>query len=223
MLGFLFADANSPFAISLALMLIIGIFEGAGAVLGLSFGHLLDSLVPDIAANPEFEVADAGSNNALSRLLGWLKVGKVPILMLVILFLFAFGSLGYTMNLLAISLLGFMLPAIVGAPMVFLAALPLTRLGASMLQAIMPRDQSSSISLGELIGREAFITLGKASSSQAAEARVKDQHGATHYIMVIAEDGHAPLLPGTPLLLVRRRQNQFVAIARNTSETVIKT
>lgn len=223
MLGFLFADANTPFAIALALMLIIGFFEGVGAVLGLSFGHVLDSLVPDVAANPEFEIADAGSNSSLSRLLGWLKVGKVPILMLLILFLFAFGSLGYTLNLLAISSLGFILPAIIAVPLVFFAALPVTRLCASMLEAIMPKDQSSGVSLDELIGREAFITLGKASSTQAAEARVKDQHGATHYILVIAEEGHAPLMPGTPLLLVRRLQNRFVAITRNPSETVAKT
>lgn len=223
MLDFILADANTPFAIAIALMLIMGFFEGVGAVLGLSFGNLLDSLIPDVDANPDFEIADAGSNSALSRLLGWLKVGKVPILMLLVIFLFAFGCLGYTLNLMAISLLGFMLPAIIAAPVVFFAALPVTRVGASALEAIMPRDESSSISLDELIGREAFITLGRASSSHAAEARVKDQHGATHYIMVTAEEGYGPLLPGTPLLLVRRSQNQFVAITRTSSETIKKT
>ncbi len=223
MLDFILADANTPFAIAIALMLIMGLFEGVGAVLGLSFGNLLDSLIPDIETSSDFEIAEAGSNNALSRLLGWLKVGKVPILMLLVIFLIAFGCLGYTLNLMAISLLGFMLPALIAAPLVFFAALPVTRVGASLLEAIMPKDESSSISLDELIGREAFITLGKASSSQAAEARVKDQHGATHYIMVLAEKGYGPMLPGTPLLLVRRLQNQFVAITRTSSETTDRT
>src|SRR5690554_1412885 len=104
MLEFLLADANIPFAIAIALMLIMGFFEGVGAVLGLSFGNLLDSLIPDIDANSDFEIADTGSNNALSRLLGWLKVGKVPILMLLVVFLVAFGCIGYILNLMALSL-----------------------------------------------------------------------------------------------------------------------
>ncbi|HEY7884962.1 MAG TPA: YqiJ family protein [Cellvibrionaceae bacterium] len=212
MLEFLLADANIPFAIAIALMLIMGFFEGVGAVLGLSFGNLLDSLIPDIDTNPDFEIADTGSNNALSRLLGWLKVGKVPILMLLVVFLFAFGCIGYTLNLMALSLLGFLLPAFIAAPVAFFAALPGTRLGASALHAIMPKDESSSISLEELIGREAIITLGQASCTQAAEARVRDQHGANHYIMVVAEEGHEILTAGIPLLLVRRTDNQFVAI-----------
>ncbi len=212
MLEFLLAGANTPFAIAIMLMLIVGFFEGVGAVLGLSFGNLLDSLIPDFDSNPEFEIADAGSNNALSRLLGWLKVGKVPILMLLVVFLIAFGCVGYTLNLLVLSLLGFMLPSFLSVPLAFVAALPGTRLGASALHALMPKDESSSISLDELIGREAVITLGQASCTQAAEARVRDQHGATHYILVVAEEGHDSLVAGTPLLLVRRIDNEFVAI-----------
>ena len=217
MLDFILADANTPFAIAITLMLIIGFFEGVGAVLGVSFGNLLDSLIPDFDANPEFELADTGSNSALSRLLGWLKIGKVPILMLLVIFLIAFGCLGYTLNLVALSLLGFMLPAILGAPLAFFVALPATRVGATVLQKVMPKDETNSVSLDHLIGREAYITLGQANNHHAAEARVKDQHGATHYVMVLAEEGFGPFTSGTPLLLVRRQENQFIAIPKNTA------
>ncbi|SDU21166.1 YqiJ family protein [Halopseudomonas salegens] len=217
MLDLLLANANLPFAIALTLMLIIGLFEGVGAVLGVGLGNMLDSFVPDVSINPDIEVADAGSNSALSRLLGWLKVGKVPILMLLVVFLTAFGCIGLAMNFAASSTFGLMLPALLSVPLAFMAALPVTRWGASALEAIMPKNETSSVSLEALIGREAFVTIGQSSSVQSAEARVRDQHGQTHYVMVLAEDGHGPFGPGMPLLIVRREGNQFVVIKQDSS------
>ncbi len=212
MLDLLLADANIPFSIALALMLIIGLFEGVGAVLGVGLGNLLDSLVPEFDVNTDFEVADAGSNSALSRLLGWLRVGKVPILMLLVIFLTAFGCIGLALNFAMSGVLGVMLPVLLSIPLAFLIALPFTRWGATALEAIMPKSETSSISLETLIGREARVTIGQSSTAHAAEARVRDQHGQTHYVMVLAEEGHGPFGPGMPLLIVRREGNQFVVI-----------
>lgn len=212
MLDLLLADANIPFSIALALMLIIGLFEGVGAVLGVGLGNLLDSLVPEFAVNTDFEVADAGSNSALSRLLGWLRVGKVPILMLLVIFLTAFGCVGLALNFAMNSMFGVMLSMVLSIPLAFLVALPFTRWGATGLEAIMPKNETSSISLETLIGREARVTVGQSSTEHAAEARVRDQHGQTHYVMVLAEEGHGPFGPGMPLLIVRREGNRFVVI-----------
>lgn len=212
MLDFLLADANIPFSVALALMLIIGLFEGVGAVLGVGLGNMLDSLVPEFDVSADIEVADAGSNSALSRLLGWLRVGKVPILMLLVIFLTAFGVVGLSFNYAVNSVFGLMLPVLLSAPLAFLVALPFTRRGASGLEAIMPKSETSSISLETLIGREAVVTIGQTSTAHAAEARVRDQYGQTHYVMVLAEEGHGPFGPGMSLLIVRREGNQFVVI-----------
>ncbi|GGC84267.1 YqiJ family protein [Halopseudomonas salina] len=217
MLDLLLANANIPFAIALTLMVIIGVFEGVGAVVGVGLGNMLDSFIPDFSVNSDFEVADAGSNSALSRLLGWLKVGKVPILMLLVIFLTAFGCIGLAMNFALNSALGVMLPALVSVPLAFLIALPFTRWGASALEAVMPKNETSSVSLETLIGREAVVTIGQSSSGHSAEARVRDQHGQTHYVMVLAEEGHGPFGPGMPLLIVRREGNQFVVIKGDSS------
>lgn len=217
MLDFILADANTPFSIAIALVLIIGLFEGLGAVLGVGLGNLLDSLIPEFDANTDFEVADAGSNTALSRLLGWLKVGKVPILMLLITFLVAFGCIGYVLNFITTGTFGLLLPKPLTVPAAFVAALPVVRVGASALQAVMPKDESSSVSLATLIGREALITIGESTSTSPAEGRVRDQHGNTHYVMILAEEGCGPFGPGMPLLLVRQKKNQFVAIAADSS------
>tara|TARA_R110001599_G_scaffold91341_3_gene239960 strand:- start:4554 stop:5204 length:651 start_codon:yes stop_codon:yes gene_type:complete len=211
-LDLLLTDANIPFSTALALMLIIGLFEGVGAVLGFGLGNMLDSLIPQFEVSTDFEVADAGSNSALSRLLGWLKVGKVPILMLLVILLSAFGCVGLALNFVMSSVFGVILPVLLSVPLAFLVALPFTRWGAAGLEVIMPKNETSSISLETLIGREAVVTIGQSSTGQAAEARVRDQHGQTHYVMVFAEEGHGPFGPGIPLLIVRREGNQFVVI-----------
>lgn len=212
MLDFLLADANTAFSTALALMLIIGIFEGLGTVLGFGIGNMLDSLIPDFEAPGHLDVADVGSHSALSRFLAWLRVGKVPILMLLVIWLLAFACAGYLLNYLSLSSFGFLLPGVVTVPASILLVLPVVRIGAAGLEAVLPGDETLSVSLDSLLGREAVITLGQASSGQAAEARVRDQHGKTHYLMVRAEEGLGPFGPGEPLLLVRRQGNDFIVI-----------
>ncbi len=51
-----------------------------------------------------------------------------------------------------------------------------------------PQDESSAIFSEELIGRTATIVLGTAKPNSPAQAKVKDQHGYIHYVMVEPED-----------------------------------
>ena len=217
MFEFLLASENVPFATSIALMLIIGAFEGVGMLLGMGISDVLDSFIPDFEIEKDFEVGELGSQNALSRLLGWLKVGKVPILMLLVVFLFSFGAIGYTMNFVANGLFGMLLPSLVTVPAAIVAALPFTRAGGALLEAIMPRDETSAVSLDTLIGRIATITLGTASTDMSAEAKVQDAHGATHYVRVRPESGHGPFTSKDALLLVRMEGIEFVVIAADTT------
>ncbi|MFM1897754.1 MAG: hypothetical protein RLZZ385_2828 [Pseudomonadota bacterium] len=212
MLEFLLAGPNVPYTTAYALLVIIGLFEGIGALIGFGLGSFLDSLLPEVDLDPDIEIADTGSNNALSRLLGWLKVGKVPILVLLVVFLFVFGSIGFALNFMSLGTLGFLFPVVVTLPGAFLLSLPVLRGCAVALAAVIPKDESSSVSLDSLIGRQAVITLGESTSDSPAEARVRDQHGGTHYIMVLAEEGRGPFIQGTPVLLVRRNESHFVAI-----------
>lgn len=222
MFEFLLASENVPFATAIALMLIIGAFEGVGVLLGMGLSDLLDSFIPDFELDKDVEVGELGSQNALSRLLGWLKVGKVPILMLLVVFLFAFGAVGYTLNFVATELFGLLLPTLVSVPVAVLVALPFTRAGGALLEAIMPRDESSAVSVDTLIGRIATITIGTASAAMAAEAKVQDMHGTVHYVRVRPETGHGPFTSQDALLLVRREGIEFVVIDANSVGSTAK-
>jgi membrane protein implicated in regulation of membrane protease activity len=191
MLEFIAAPANLPFSAALLLMLMIGAVEALG--LGASAVHL------DIGAD-----VDGGGD-----LLGWLGVGQVPLLMLLVVFLALFGLAG-----LAIQQFVGPLDLWIATPAAAAAALPLTGLGARGLARIMPRDETTAVSLDSLVGRRGTITIGTARRGSPAQARVRDDHGQVHYVMVEPYDDEHSIGEGETVRLDRRDGNIFIALAR---------
>ena len=191
MLEIIAAPANLPFSVALLLMLMIGAVEALG--LGASAAHL------DIDSD-----LDGGGD-----LLGWLGVGRVPLLMLLVLFLAFFGLVG-----LAIQQFAGPLTLWIAAPAAAAAALPLTGLGARGLGRIMPGDETTAISLDSLIGRRGTITIGTARRGSPAQARVRDMYGQVHYVMVEPYDDNQAIGEGEGVRLDRRDGNIFIALAR---------
>lgn len=212
-IAFLLADQNLPFTVALAVMLLIAALEGVGLVLGWQLSTTLESLLPDF--NVDLDSPDI-QGGALSRLLGWLRIGKVPVLMLLIIFLTAFGLIGLLLQSITHDLFGFLWPALPATVPAFLAALPVMRLLAKGLEKIMPRVETSAVSSDSFIGKIAYITLGTANQGQPAQAKLTDSFGATHYIMVEPDITGESFTTGTAVILVSRTGFRFRAI-RNTN------
>jgi membrane protein implicated in regulation of membrane protease activity len=191
MLEIIAAPANLPFSVALLVMLLIGAVEAFG--LGASAVHL------DVHAD-----VDGGGD-----LLGWLGVGRVPLLMLLVVFLALFGLAG-----LAIQQFAGPLPLWIAVPGAAAAALPLTGLGARGLARIMPGDETTAIGLDDLVGRRGTITIGTARRGSPAQARVADVHGQVHYVMVEPYDDDHSIGQGETVRLDRRDGNIFIAVAR---------
>jgi membrane protein implicated in regulation of membrane protease activity len=191
MLEIIAAPANLPFSVALLVMLLIGAVEAFG--LGASAVQL------DVDAD-----IDGGGD-----LLGWLGIGRVPLLMLLVVFLALFGLIG-----LAIQQFAGPLPLWIAAPGAAVAALPLTSLGARGLARIMPGDETTAVSLDSLVGRRGTITIGTARRGSPAQARVSDIHGQVHYVMVEPYDDDHSLGEGETVRLDRRDGNIFIAVGR---------
>ena len=191
MLEIIAAPANWPFSVALLVMLMIGAVEALG--LGASAVHL------DVGAD-----VDGGGD-----LLGWLGFGQVPLLILLVVFLALFGLAG-----LAIQQWIGPLPLWMAAPAAVAAALPLTGLGARGLARIMPRDETTAVSLDSLVGKKATITIGTARRGSPAQARVRDVHGQVQYVMVEPYDDNHAFGEGETVRLDRREGNIFIALAR---------
>ena len=66
------------------------------------------------------------------------------------------------------------------------------------------------------------IVLGTARRNEPAQARLRDEHGKTHYVMVEPEFDGDELPSGTPVLLVKVDGSRFRAIAAP-SEALVDT
>lgn len=191
-----------PFGIAFALIVAIALIEGLGMMISLSPSNLLDSAIPDI-----------DGDSGLEHVLGWLHIGKVPALALLVLFLAGYAVFGYGLQLLVHGLIGAYLPAwIAGAVAVPSGMVTVRSLGA-LIAHIIPRDETSAVSEQTLIGRTAIVSEGVARRGFAAQARVRDGNGRMHYLMVEPDLDDDVFDEGTPVLLVRKAGAFYRCIA----------
>lgn len=221
MLEFLTAEPNMPFAVSLTVMLGIAILEGAAMLLGAGISSFLDALLPELDLDVDLDASEVPAVAPLSRFLGWLRIGKVPILILLVIFLTAFGLIGLGIQSLTITLLGFLLPGLVASILSLVLTFPVVRVLGGGLEKIMPKDETDAVSEQSLVGRIAVITIGTAKANSPAEAKVKDQHGLMHYVMVEPDEPQMRFTTGTSVLLVRYDGSVYTAI-ENTNKALVE-
>lgn len=201
MIAFLTADGNLPFAVALLVMLIIAVLEGVTTVLGAGLSSLLEGGLPEVDLDVDSPELDS-DGGVLSSLLGWLRVGEVPVLILLVLFLTGFGLIGLGIQSFAGKVTGALLPWPLAALPALLLSLPLVRALGGILARVIPRDETDAVSSDSLVGRVAVITLGTASVGNPAEARTRDRHGTTHYVMVEPLQEGETLTAGTDVLII---------------------
>ncbi len=230
MLDTFLSPATTPFAVAIGLMLVITLVELIGTLMGMPASAAIDSVVPefdvDIDADLDLDVdgdisagpldvdgiLDAPSPGPLSQLLGWLCVGKVPVLVLLVIILTAFGLTGFAVQGAAGTLLGAPLPAWLASIPAFLIALPVTRHLGLGIAKIMPKEETEAISQRQFIGKVAVITQGHAKSGLAAEAKLTDKFGQSHYLRVEPDDAEVILNQGTEIIIVRQSGAIYKAI-----------
>lgn len=143
--GFIGAAENVPFAVALAMMGMIAVLEGLALVIGGGLSKVLDPLLPDLDGLD-------GSHSSLSTILSWLRVGQVPVLVLIVAFLTGFGALGYAVQGSVLNLTGHMLSPALASGAALLGAIPATHLMGGALAAVLPRDETSAVSSSEFRG-----------------------------------------------------------------------
>lgn len=221
MLAMMLASENIIFSAALVLMLMIALLEGVGMLFGLGVSSLLENLLPEHDFSPHAEVGQIDADSALSRFLGWLRIGQVPILMLLMIFLLCFSLLGLIAQNLLQQLTGWLAPGWLAVPLIMFLSLPLVRIGGGVLQWLMPKDETTAVTPESLIGRVAIITLGTAAYRYPAEARVKDQHGYSHYIQLEPDNSSDTFEQGSAVLLLSREGSIYRGI-RNSNPHLIE-
>ncbi|MFM2329077.1 MAG: hypothetical protein RLZZ494_1180 [Pseudomonadota bacterium] len=187
------APETWPFGVGFALIVGLALIEGLGMLIALSPSSVVDHWLPDFHAD-----------SALDQWLGWLHVGKVPALVLLLLFLTGYTVFGYSLQLVAQGLWGAYLPAWLAGTLAVPAGLATVRSLGALIAHIIPRDESSAVSDQTLLGRVGVISGGVARRGLAAQARVRDSLGRTHYLMVEPDLEADVFEEGTQVLIVRK-------------------
>ncbi|MDD4928816.1 MAG: DUF1449 family protein [Gallionella sp.] len=196
-MDFLVAAQLLPFTAAILIVLIIGLVEGAAAYSGFGFSEWLDA---------------AGGADADSWL-GWLHVGKAPLLVLLVILLTAFSFIGLTLNALAHGLFGLYLAPLLSVPLALIGAIPVVRVTGSAVARLIPKDETSAVLLETLTGHVAVVINGTARAQYPAEARVKNGQGQTFYVRVEPEACDVEFKSGESVLLVKQISGaRFLAI-----------
>ncbi|MCH4293191.1 YqiJ family protein [Shewanella sp. 3B26] len=204
MLGFFFSDANLPFSIVLTVILLLGIIEALALVTGLSLmGMLKDLDLADVDA----DVAGGG----LTGLLGWLCLNRLPLLIWLVLAMTCFVIAGFTLNFLFSGVLGYFLPTWMSVPLALLAAALGCRYLGSPLARLLPKNETSAVSIDDLSGCIATITLGRAVKGNPSEALVRDRYQQKHYVLVEPDEQESEFIQGTQVVLLRREGRVWAA------------
>ena len=179
--------AYAPFIIAAAILLILLQIEVLGFFFG-CFSGILDNMLPDSLIDADFDAdMDMGADGDMSlglKALDWLYVGRIPTMILLVLFLTSFCLVGIAIQQLSLNILGHFLSPWLASLDALVISIPLLKLVAALLYPIMPKDESSAISSQTLIGRPVRIVLGHAAMGSPAQAKLTDEYGQTHYIMV---------------------------------------
>lgn len=182
-----------PFALAAGLLIALAATEALALLIGASASHWFDGALAD-AGQPDGPVSAA---------LGWLHFGKVPILAILVIFLTAFAVVGFGAQFVAKAAIGHFMPLLLAVAVALLAAISAVRILGAALGKVIPSDETSAVPDASLVGRVGTITIGTARAGMPAEARIRDEHGTTHYIMVEPEMPDETFESGARVLLVR--------------------
>lgn len=214
MIEFLSAAPNMPFTIALLVMAGIAVLEVISMLLGFALSHAVDSAIPglDHDVHVGLDLNHDGHISTGEHFLGWLHIGQVPVLILFVLLLLGFGLGGVMTQWVALNSLGRPLPLAGAVPIALVVGILIVHFFGSMAKKTVLRDETTAISAESLVGHSATITLGLTRRGTPTQAKLKDKHGQTHYILVEPMHDDAEFQSGQSVLLVERIGPKYLVI-----------
>ncbi len=192
----------------------IAVLEVVTMLLGFALSHVVDSAIPGLDHDSSFDL-DLNHDGHISfgeNLLGWLHVGQVPVLILFILMLLGFGLGGVVTQWVSLNSIGRPLPLIGAVPIALIVGFAIVHLIGGLAKRTVLKDETSAISTESLVGHSATITLGSTRQGHPTQAKVRDKHGLTHYVMVEPIQDGVEYQTGQSVMLVEKTGHKFLVI-----------
>ena len=217
MTEFMLKSQNLPFTVSLTIMIMIAFLEGVTALIGFGLSSMIESSIPDFDIDTDLDHSDISKNSILTKTFGWLRIRKVPVLIILIAFLTVFGLCGLFIQSVFVRITGCLLPGLIASFISLFLTLPLVRGITGIIAKIIPKNETEVITEKSFIGQVAVIILGKASKNSPAQAKFKDKFKTTHYVMIEPDIEDEEFVQGDHVLIVKQTNIGYKAIQSPTT------
>jgi hypothetical protein len=192
----------------------IALLEGLLTIIGAGFSQFLDNLIPDMDI-PDGNI-DTGAvmetPSLITKSFGWIKIGRIPMLVVLIVFLTSFAMTGYILQSIVKAVFSTYLKSYIVVLPALVITLPFVKTISLLLAKFVIKDETSAVSRETFIGKLATITVGTAKRGTPAEAKLKDEHNQVHYVRIEPEKNDEQFEQGTEVLIVNKTRNIFIAI-----------
>ena len=192
-----------PFMIAAVVLFGLIVIEVLSLLIGASVSGMLEGL-SGVKALEDVDFFGSG--------LGWLNVGKVPLLVLLVLILATFAAFGLVIQTVA-SAFAAPLPPWIASLGALAFAIPTTRGVSRLVAAIIPKDETYATETDHFVGRTGVISLGPAKAGSVARMKIKDQWNNWHFPRVRPADPDDVIEQGESVLVVDT-DGQELLIAR---------
>ena len=205
MLEFMLSPHVALFTFSIGILIALMTLELVASLLGGSFLSLDTDTDLDLDADLDADTELDGAGGVL----GWLGLGKMPIMIWVAAVLTGFGISGLMAQSITSTVIGTTLPFAWVTPVAIAAGLWFARTFGAVFAAVLPKTETTATSERFLGGRQGVVTQGTARRGSPAEVRVTDRHGNTHYLRAEPFEDDETLSQGTDVYVVRTKKGAF--------------
>jgi hypothetical protein len=197
---FLTHEANAPYFFALSFLVILFVFEVLGWLTGMSLSHAFDSLI------------DFDADTDLGGHLTLLGLGKVPFIIWLTFFFGLFSILGYAVNAISNSIVGF-IPMWLSIVPVAIVSFMINGVFCKVFARVFPRFETTAVSTDTFSGRVAKVTIGNATFTKFAMGVVIDEHNTSHNVRIQAMDNGIVLNQNNHVILVEQKKSSAIWLA----------
>ncbi|MCP8351823.1 YqiJ family protein [Gammaproteobacteria bacterium Comchoano-2] len=172
------------------------------------FGFLLSSAID--LCTPTID-KDFGSFTHMDFLANLLFFGKVPFLIVLLITTTLYGLSGLLIQYFYLLEFTTLLAGWQASIPAIMIAMMLSHILLKYIHQFVAISENHSISHEELVGMSGTLVIGHATHALSAQAKVKDRHGKTHYVMVRTEDDMLQLDAGDHLIITAHQQKFYTA------------
>ena len=194
----------TPYVLSLGIMIGIAIIEMVTAIAGIGLFSFVDNMLPDFDM-PDVDMPDVDMPLHLSAVF-FLHIGKVPMSILLVVFLTLFGLIGAALQLWVFH--GYSNLAVLPLTLA-VSVLILNRIGL-VLTRIVPSTETYVVSDDDLLGCVAKIIIGTARADNPTSASMVDKYGERQKIMVLPLYDDGVFTKGQKVLLIEKKGSYFL-------------